>query len=177
MNIKIKRLNPNIELPTIIKKGEWIDLRASEAVVMKAPQAQVLKKVTVNGESTSYRDVIFDTQLIPLGIAMQLPKGYEAVILPRSGTFKNFGIMLTNSAGIIDSSYCGDIDEWKFGAIAFNHSEIQEGDRICQFRIQLSQKATMWQKIKWLFSSKITFTEVDHLSNKNRGGFSSTGVK
>lgn len=177
MNIKIKKLNPNLELPKIIAKGEWIDLRASVSVVMKAPQAQVLKRVTVNGETTSYRDVEFDTQLIPLGIAMQLPKGYEAVVLPRSGTLKNFGIMLTHSAGIIDSSYCGDEDEWKFSAIALNHCEIQEGDRICQFRIQLSQKATMWQKIKWLFSSKITFTEVDHLGNEGRGGFSSTGVK
>lgn len=177
MNIKIKKLNPSIELPKIIKKGEWIDLRASEKVVMLAPQAQTLKRVTVNGKTSSYRDVEFDTQLIPLGIAMQLPKGYEAVVLPRSGTFKNFGIMMTNSAGIIDSSYCGDDDEWKFGAIAFNDCEVQEGDRICQFRIQLSQKATMWQKIKWLFSSKINLVEVDHLGNNSRGGFSSTGVK
>lgn len=177
MNIKIKKLNPNLELPKIIEKGEWIDLRASRRVVMKAPQAQVLKRVIVNGETSSYRDVEFDTQLIPLGIAMQLPKGYEAVILPRSGTFKNFGIMLTNSAGIIDSSYCGDTDEWKFGAIALRHCEIQEGDRICQFRIQLSQKATMWQKLKWLFSSEIKLVEVGSLDNKNRGGFSSTGVK
>ena len=177
MNIKIKRLNSKIELPKIIKKGEWIDLRASRRVVMRAPQAQVLKRVTVNGETSSYRDVEFDIQLIPLGIAMQLPKGYEAVVLPRSGTFKNFGIMLTNSAGVIDNSYCGDTDEWKFGAIAIKHCEIQEGDRICQFRIQLSQKATMWQKIKWLFSSKITLTEVKQLGNGDRGGFSSTGVK
>jgi dUTP pyrophosphatase len=177
MDIKIKRLNSEIKLPKIIKKGEWIDLRASKKIAMKAPQAQVLKRVSIGGNTVSYRDVEFDTQLIPLGIAMQLPKGYEAVLLPRSGTFKNFGIMLTNSAGIIDSSYCGDEDEWKFGAIAFKHCVIQEGDRICQFRIQLSQKATMWQKIKWLFSSKITFTEVKCLSNESRGGFSSTGVK
>lgn len=177
MDIKIKRINKDLRFPTIIHKGEWIDLRASEDVVMKAPQAQTLKKTIVDGETISYRDVEFDTQLIPLGIAMQLPKGYEAVILPRSGTFKNFGIMLTNSAGIIDSSYCGDEDEWKFGAIALKHCEIQEGDRICQFRIQLSQKATMWQKIKWLFSSKINLVEVEHLGNDNRSGFSSTGVK
>lgn len=177
MDIKIKRINKGLSFPTIIHKGEWIDLRASEDVVMKAPQAQTLKKTIVDGETISYRDVEFDTQLIPLGIAMQLPKGYEAVILPRSGTFKNFGIMLTNSAGIIDSSYCGDEDEWKFGAIALKHCEIQEGDRICQFRIQLSQKATMWQKIKWLFSSKINLVEVEHLGNDNRSGFSSTGVK
>lgn len=177
MDIKIKRINKDLRFPKIIHKGEWIDLRASEDVVMKAPQAQTLKKTIVDGETISYRDVEFDTQLIPLGIAMQLPKGYEAVILPRSGTFKNFGIMLTNSAGIIDSSYCGDEDEWKFGAIALKHCEIQEGDRICQFRIQLSQKATMWQKIKWLFSSKINLVEVEHLGNDNRSGFSSTGVK
>lgn len=177
MDIKIKRINKGLSFPTIIHKGEWIDLRASEDVVMKAPQAQTLKKTIVDGETISYRDVEFDTKRIPLGIAMQLPKGYEAVVLPRSGTFDNFGITMSNSEGVIDNSYCGDNDEWKFGAIAFRHTNIYEGDRICQFRIQLSQKATMWQKIKWLFSSKINLVEVEHLGNDDRCGFSSTGVK
>ena len=177
MKIKVKRINPNIEFPKIINKGEWIDLRASEEMVFNAPQALARKKIKIHGELTSVRDVEFDTKLIPLGIAMELPKGYEAHILPRSGTFKNFGIIMNNSQGIIDSSYCGDDDEWKFSATALMHSRIQEGDRICQFRVMLSQKATLWQKIKWVFSSKIKLVEVDHLGNKNRNGFSSTGVK
>ena len=77
---------------------------------------------------------------------------------------------------IIDNkmSYCGDNDEWKYNAIALNTSHIKKGDRICQFRIQLSQKATFWQKLRWLFSSKIELVQVDHLDNKDRGGFGST---
>lgn len=177
MKIKIKRINPNIKLPEFIAKGEWVDLRASNKIVMKAPQSGVLKRRKVNDKETSFRDVSFDSTLIPLGVAMEIPKGYEAVMLPRSGTFKNYGITMSNSAGIIDNSYCGDNDEWKFGAIAFCNTTINVGDRICQFRIQLSQKATIWQKIKWLFSSKIEFVEVSHLGNQDRGGFSSTGIK
>lgn len=174
--IKIKRLNRAIELPTVIKKGEWIDLRASEDVTMSAPQAGVLTYHEVNGEKVGHRDVTFDSKLIPLGVAMQLPEGFEAVVLPRSGTFKNYGITLANSEGLIDGSYCGDNDEWKFNAIAFRDTQIKAGDRICQFRIQLSQKATMWQKIKWLFSTGIHIQEVRSLNNPNRGGFGSTGV-
>ena len=108
---------------------------------------------------------------------MEIPEGYEAIILPRSSTFSKYGIIMTNSAGVIDSSYCGDTDEWRFPAVAFRHSSINVGDRICQFRIQLSQKATVWQKIKWLFSSKIEFVEVEHLGNADRGGFGTTGIK
>jgi dUTP pyrophosphatase len=176
MKIKIKKLNPNLELPSFIDKGEWVDLRASNNVNMIAPQANVAKKKVVHEVEGSYRDVEFDTYMIPLGIAMELPKGYEAIILPRSSTFKKYGIIMTNSAGVIDSSYCGDIDEWKFPVVALRHTSINVGDRICQFRIQLSQKATVWQKIKWLFSSKIEFVEVKHLGNTDRGGFGTTGV-
>lgn len=177
MEIKIKRLNANIEFPKIIKKGDWIDLRAAKNITMKAPQAKVLKRVTKNGKTEAYRDVEFDVKLIPLGIAMQLPKGYEAILMPRSGTFNEFNITLANSAGVIDNSYCGETDEWKFQAIAFKHTEIKEGDRICQFRVQLSQKATVWQKIKWLFNKKIKLIEVNTLNSICRGGFSSTGIK
>lgn len=177
MKIEIKRINKNISFPVIINKGEWIDLRASETVELLGPQSGVLKRKEVNGETISSRDVTFDTTMIPLGIAMRLPKGCEAHILPRSGTFKDFGIMMTNSEGIIDISYSGNKDEWKFPAIAFRHTTIDAGDRICQFRIQLSQKATVWQKLKWLFSSKIELVEVDNLDDENRGGFSSTGIK
>lgn len=175
--IKIKRFSNNVVLPYIIEKGDWIDLRAAENVTMEAPQAGILKRHKIDGEERSHRDVAFDHKLIPLGVAMQLPKGFEAVVLPRSGTFKNYGIMMTNSQGIIDNSYCGDNDEWKFGAIAFKDTKIECGDRICQFKIQLSQKASMWQKIKWMLSSGIKFIEVNHLGNEDRNGFSSTGVK
>lgn len=173
LKIKVKRINKYLELPEVIKKGDWIDLRASENVSMIAPQAGVLHKT----KEGSFRDVTFATALIPLGIAMQLPEGFEAVALPRSGTFKNFGVILANSEGVIDNLYCGDNDEWKFMAIAFRETEIKEGDRICQFRIQLSQKATVWQKLKWLFSSGVEIVEVDSLDNPDRGGIGSTGVK
>lgn len=177
MKIKIKKINPNLKLPSFIDKGEWVDLRASDSVTMIAPQASVAKKKEVNGVEGSFRDVEFDSFFIPLGIAMEIPEGYEAIVLPRSSTFHKYGITMTNSAGVIDSSYCGDTDEWRFPAVAFRHSSISVGDRICQFRIQLSQKATVWQKIKWLFSSKIEFVEVEHLGNADRGGFGTTGIK
>lgn len=177
LKIKVKRINKNLELPKIIKKGDWIDLRAAETVRLKAPQASTLKKRKIDGKEESYRNVVFDTKLFGLGIAMQLPKGFEAVVLPRSGTFNNFGIILANGQGVIDNSYCGNKDEWKFNAIAFRDTIICEGDRVCQFRIQLSQKATFWQKLKWLLSSDLEIVEVESLGDTNRGGIGSTGVK
>lgn len=177
LKIKVKRINKHLPFPTIIDKGDWVDLRSSETVHLEAPQAETLKRHIINGEEVAHRDVSFDSKLIKLGIAMQLPKGFEALVLPRSGTFKHFSITLANSMGVIDQSYCGDGDEWKFNAIAMEDTTIQEGSRICQFRIQLSQKATVWQKIKWLFSSGIEFVEVEDLNNKNRGGIGSTGIK
>lgn len=177
LKIKVKRINKNIGLPAIIPQGDWIDLRAGETVTLNAPQASTLKRRVVDGKEIPFRDVDFSTKLIKLGVAMQLPKGFEAVVLPRSGTFKNFGITLANSEGVIDYTYCGDNDEWRFNAIAFRKTTINEGDRICQFRIQLSQKATMWQKLKWLFCSGIKIVEVDELSNPDRDGIGSTGVK
>ena len=157
-------------------KGECIDLRAAEDVHFNAPQAGTLKRKTTDGVEESHRDVTFDFKLIPLGIAMQLPKGYEAHILPRSSTYKNFGIIQANGEGIIDNTYCGNNDEWKFPAIALRETTIHKGDRICQFKIELSQKATIWQKIKWLFTSKIEFEQVDELSEDDRGGIGSTGT-
>lgn len=106
---------------------------------------------------------------------MILPKGFEAHVVPRSSTFKNFKIVQSNSLGIIDNTYSGNDDEWKFPAISLERTVIKKGDRICQFRIQLSQKATIWQKIKWLFTSKIKFEWVDNLDSYSRGGFGSTG--
>lgn len=177
LKIKVKRINKNIPLPKVTEKGDRIDLRSSKTITFEGPQAGTLKRHRIKGTEVAHRDVEFNCFPIPLGVAMQLPAGFEAVIHPRSSTFKNFGITLANCEGIIDQPYCGDNDEWKFTAIAFKDTVIQEGDRICQFRIQLSQKATVWQKIKWLFSSGIKIVEVDELDNPNRGGIGSTGIK
>lgn len=177
LKIKVKRINKNIPLPEVTEKGDRIDLRSSETLSLEAPQAGTLKRHKLEGMEVAHRDVGFDTSLIPLGVAMQLPAGFEAVLHPRSSTFKNFGIILANGEGIIDQSYCGDNDEWKFAAVALRDTVIHEGDRICQFRIQLSQKATMWQKIKWLLSSGVEIVEVDELDNPDRGGIGITGIK
>lgn len=141
MDIKIKYFNENIEKIAPISKGDWIDLRAAATVEMKAGEFK----------------------LIPLGVAMQLPQGYEAHVCPRSSTFKNFGVIQTNSMGIIDNSYCGDNDQWFFPAFALRDTTINENDRICQFRIMEIQP-------------RINFITVDSLGNADRGGHGSTGV-
>lgn len=139
--IKIKYFTEKIEKLTYIDgKSDWIDLRAAESVDLK------------KGEF----------KLIPLGIAMELPKGYEAHIVPRSSTFKNFGIIQTNHQGVVDSSYCGDNDQWFIPALAVRDTHIECNDRICQFRIMENQP-------------KILFEEVKVLEGKDRGGFGSTG--
>lgn len=172
MKIKIKLFNGQV-MPEIINVGEWVDLRANEDVSLNAPKIEIIKNK--NGNET--QKVVFDSKLLGLGVAMRLPAGCEAVILPRSSTFKKTHTILSNSQGVIDNSYSGDNDEWKYNAIALNTCHIKKGDRICQFRIQLSQKATFWQKLRWLFSSKIELVQVDHLDNKDRGGFGSTDTK
>lgn len=176
LKIKVKRINILLDLPEVIEKGDWIDLRASENVIMHAPKANTLKRHKVDGKEKFHRDVEFDFKLISLGVAMQLPKGFEAMVLARSSTPKKFGIMTANSEGVIDNSYCGNNDEWKYPAIALRDTIIHEGDRICQFRIQLSQKATFWQKLKWFLSSGIKIVEVESLDGADRGGIGSTGV-
>ncbi len=139
--IKIKYFTDEIErLCYIDGKSDWIDLRASERVELKAGEFK----------------------LIPLGVAMELPKGYEAHVVPRSSTFKNYGILQTNSCGIIDGSYCGDDDMWRLPAYATRDTVIEKNDRICQFRIVENQP-------------QILFEECTHLDGKNRGGFGSTG--
>lgn len=139
--IKIKYFTDKIEKLTYIDgKSDWIDLRAAESVDLK------------KGEF----------KLIPLGVAMELPKGYEAHIVPRSSTFKNFGIIQTNHQGVIDSSYCGDNDEWKMPVYAMRDTHIEVNDRICQFRIVENQP-------------KIQFEEVKVLTGVDRGGFGTTG--
>ena len=102
--------------------------------------------------------------LIPLGVAIQLPEGYEALIAPRSSTFKNFGVLQTNSVGVVDETYCGDNDEWKIPVIANHNTTINKGERICQFRIIEHQP-------------ELVIEYVDSLNNADRGGFGSTGTK
>jgi dUTP pyrophosphatase len=139
--IRIKYFSDEIEKLTYIDgKSDWIDLRASEEVHLQAG----------------------DFALIPLGVAMELPQGYEAHLLPRSSTFKTWGLLQTNSMGVVDSSYCGDNDMWRMPVYATRDTVIRVNDRIAQFRIMENQP-------------KITFTEVEHLGNDDRGGFGSTG--
>jgi dUTP pyrophosphatase len=145
LKIKIKYLHDDlIKLENIENKSDWIDLRCAskEDIIMKAGEFK----------------------LIPLGVAMELPKGYEAHVVPRSSTFKNFGIIQTNSQGIIDNSYKGDNDFWFFPAYALRDTTIKFNDRICQFRIEKKQP-------------DIKFEEVNILGNNNRGGYGSTGTK
>lgn len=176
IKIKIKVFDDSITIPKILDKGEWIDLRSSEYVKLKCPIADTLKRGKKKEGEINYRNVKFSSYYIPLGVAMKLPKGYEAVVLPRSSTFRAFGIIQANSQGVIDNSYNGDDDMWKFPVISLRDSEINKGDRICQFRIQLSQRASFIQKIKWLFSSGIELIKVPTLNDTNRGGFGSTGI-
>ena len=173
MKIKVKLLVNDDEsfIPQIVDKGEWIDLKAREDTFICRPQLSPLKRE--NNEA--FRDVDVNFTLIPLGIAMKLPEGFEAVLAPRSSTFKNYGIIQANGIGIIDNSYSGNNDEWKFPAIALKDCCILKGDRICQFRIQLSQKATILQKLRWLFAQKIELEIVNDLGTDDRGGFGSSG--
>jgi dUTPase len=114
--------------------------------------------------------VVINNTLIPLGFALKLPKGYEIVVNPRSSTYNKYGVILANSQGVIDNSYNGENDQWWFNAIALRDTTIRQGDKICQFRIQLSQFATVWQKIKWLFwNGKIEFVQVESLKGESRG--------
>ena len=136
--IYIKKISA-IELPTILPNGNWIDLAVAKDTVYTTG----------------------DFVLFPLGFAMQLPEGYESHILPRSSTFKKYGL-LHASSGLIDESYCGNNDEWLFGAYATRSGEVKAGTRICQFRIVQ-------------IMPPIKFVEVETLDNPDRGGYGSTG--
>ena len=139
--IEIRYLSDEIdELCYVDGKSDWIDLRAAETVELKAGEFK----------------------LIPLGVAMKLPAGYEAHVVPRSSTFKTYGILQTNSMGVIDESYCGSNDQWRFPAYATRDVTIEKTARICQFRIVQNQP-------------RLTFTRVEHLDGPDRGGFGSTG--
>lgn len=138
--IKIKYHSSDIDKIEAISKGDWIDLRAAETVELKAGEFK----------------------LISLGVSMKLPEGYEAHIVPRSSTFKNFGITQTNHCGIVDNSYSGTNDIWKLPVLAHRDTTININDRICQFRIV--------EKMP-----NVEFEEVDTLDCVDRGGFGSTG--
>lgn len=172
LKIKVKVLTPGCE-PQVNKKGDWIDLKVAKDIHMAAPYANTLKKHNTN----SVRNVEFNNEVIPLGVAMQLPAGCEALVVPRSSTYKNFGIIQPNHVGIIDNSYSGNGDQWHMLAVALRDVKIDSLSRICQFKIQLSQKATLWQKIKYWLSSGIELVYVDKLNNPDRGGLGHSGVK
>lgn len=177
MNIKILE-KTNGCFPMEFEQGEWFDLCLAEDVKLKAPQAHKMHIRNKNKETlpeVRTRDVDFDSCIAKLGVAMELPAGYEAVVIPRSSTFKKYGIIQSNSMGLIDNSYSSDKDEWGMPMVATRSVIIPKGTRVAQFRIQLSQKATPWQKIKWLFSSKPKLVKVLSLNNETRGGFGSTG--
>ena len=140
-NIQIKYFTDEIEKLTYIDgKSDWIDLRAAKELELKAGQYA----------------------MIPLGVALKLPEGYEAHIVPRSSTYKNYGLIQTNHMGVVDESYCGDNDQWHMPVFALRDTVIHVNDRICQFRIMEHQP-------------KIVFEEVEALSAPDRGGFGSTG--
>lgn len=172
LKIKVKVLTEGC-MPEISDKGDWIDLRAAQDIEIKAAQAGV--QYQENNEK--YRDISIPVTYIPLGVAMELPKGFEAIIASRSSGPKKLKIFIPSGEGIVDNSYNGNEDQWNYVASPMEKASIKKGDRICQFRIQLSQKATMWQKIKWLLSSGVELVEVDNLSGDNRGGLGTSGVK
>lgn len=171
MKIFVCKKHAGAVIPAFSKKGDWIDLHCVEGYELETPYMLKAKKDTD-------RKIMYPTAFLDFKISMKLPKGFEAIIAPRSGTFKKYGVMLTNSLGIIDNSYNGTNDTWKahiIGLAIGEYNEIKPLDRLFQFRIQLSQKATIWQKIKWLFTNKIEFVEVEELEKNNRGGYGSTG--
>lgn len=139
MNILIK-YHADIDPIKTNDRSDWIDLRVAEDVELKAGEFK----------------------LISLGVSMQLPPNYEALIIPRSSTFKHWGILQTNHVGLIDNSYCGDDDIWMFPALATKDVLIEKNSRICQFRVQKKM-------------NNVNFTTVDKLNNVNRKGFGSSG--
>ena len=139
--IRIKYFHDDMEKLTYIAgKSDWIDLHAAEDVDMKAGEFR----------------------LIPLGVAIELPEGYEAHVVPRSSTFKNYGLLQANSMGVVDYTYRGDNDQWHVPMYATRDVHVDKNTRICQFRIMKNQPP-------------LVFTRVEHLTGPDRGGFGSTG--
>jgi dUTP pyrophosphatase len=142
LEIKIKYFDESLVKIEKVEKGDWVDLRCAKNMQFEKGKFY----------------------LVPLGIAMEIPEGYEAHLAPRSSTYKNWGVLQTNSIGVIDNSYCGDNDQWFMPVFATRSSIINKNDRICQFRII--------EKMP-----EVSFVEVKALENKDRGGHGSTGVK
>lgn len=140
LKVRIKYLR-DVEKIKPILNGDWVDIRCAENITL------------------SKGDFIY----IPLGIAMELPTGFEALVVPRSSTFKNFGIIQTNSLGVIDESYCGDNDEWHMPIYATRDTFIPKNTRLCQFRIIEHQPV-------------FELIECTTFGNADRGGLGSTGV-
>ena len=171
MKIKIKEITPGC-MPEIIKVGDCIDLMTAEDYTLKCPHAQMLHKHKKGNEAVveKTRDVIFDYQLLNLGVVIEMPKGFKANLMPRSSTFKKYGLLMVNSPGQVDNSYKGPNDIWRMPVVATRSITIPKGTPIAQFEVQPSHNATIWQKLKWLFSSKIELVKVDEMNNENRGG-------
>lgn len=165
MKLKIyyRSIDENIH-PVVLKDGEWFDLMAAEDHTFSAPHNAYNTRITQ-----------YDSYKISLGIAMSLPVGIEAILAPRSSLFEKKGLELVNSIGVIDSTYSGNSDIWNAYLKASRDCVVTKGERIVQFRLQPSQKASVWTKLKWLFTSKIEFINVDDLGRPNRGGNGSTG--
>ena len=142
MEVYVKYFEPDLIPLEKLSKGDWIDLRAAEDVTLRAGEFRYIR----------------------LGVGMILPEGYEAHVAPRSSTFKNFGILVANSVGVVDNSYCGEEDEWRTPAYAVRDPVIHKNDRIVQFRILEKQP-------------ELNFVTVEHLKEESRGGFGSTGTK
>ena len=143
VTLKIKYHTDAIEkLAYIDGKSDWIDLRAARRYELKKG----------------------DWQLIDLGVSIALPEGYEAHVVPRSSTYRTWGLLQTNSCGVIDNTYSGDGDVWMVPMLATRDTVVEVGDRICQFRIMKNQP-------------QIVFDEVEHLDGADRGGFGTTGRK
>ncbi len=140
LEIKVKYFTDVEPIKFIENKSDWYDLRCAKDIELKAGEFMY----------------------IPLGVGIKLPTGYEAIVAPRSSTFKNYGIIQVNSIGVIDESYSGDNDQWMMPALAMRDTVIHKNDRICQFRIVAHQPMH-------------TITTVDHLDDKDRGGLGSTG--
>ena len=158
MKLKVRYMRTcNIAGLEVTQKGEWVDLHLAEDVTLK------------KGEF----------KLLPLGIRMELPEGFEAHVAPRSSTFKNYKILQVNSIGIIDSTFCGPKDEWKMPVLATEDITIEKHTKICQFRIMPSQFASSHTKYTWILYDGVEFVEEEWLTGneESRGGFGSTGEK
>ena len=164
MRIKVKYFEGATKLQKI-KKGNWIDVYANKDVFVK----------------------VGEREMIPLGFALELPQGWEAHLAPRSSTFKTWGIIQTNSVGVVDDTYIGDNDQWympvyclqgkyiekALGALCdlpldvmkeHEGTWIKKGNKIGQFRIMEVMP-------------EIEFEEVESFGNDDRGGFGTTGIK